>query len=68
MVAADVGLEWHNCGSLISTEIDGEELLCGACDADDGCDGHDDVIRGDRDSYELNMEVTEEGETLSKHF
>ena len=35
------------------TEIDGEELLRGSCDADDGNDKRDDVIRIDGDSFEV---------------
>ena len=37
----------------MSTEIDGEELLCESCDADDGYDERDDVTRMDGDSFEV---------------
>ena len=37
----------------MSTEIDGEELLCGSCDADDGCDERDDVTQMDGDSFDV---------------
>ena len=52
VVATGVELEWCNCGSLMSTEIDGEELLCGSCDADDGYDGRADVTQMDGDIFE----------------
>ena len=48
----------------MSTEIDGEELLCGSRDADDGYDERGDVIRRDGDSYEVtHMGVAEERRT-----
>ena len=50
-VATGVDSEWCNCGSLMLTEIDGEELLCGSCDADDGNDERDDVTRINGDSF-----------------
>ena len=37
----------------MSTEIDGEDLLCGSCDADDGNDERDDVTWIDGDSFEV---------------
>ena len=56
-VATGVELERCNCGSFMSTEIDGEELLCGSCDADDGYDERDDVTRIDGDSFEVTLGV-----------
>ena len=38
---------------MISTEIGGEELLCGSCDAYDGYEERDDVTQRDGDSYEV---------------
>ena len=37
----------------MSTEIVGEELLCGSCDADDGNDERDDVTRIGGDIFEV---------------
>ena len=52
-VATGVDSEWCNCGSLMSTEIDGEEWVCGSCDAGDGNDERDHVTRINGDSYEF---------------
>ena len=42
------------------TEIDGEKLLCGSCDANSGNDKRDDVTRIDGDSFEFTHGVREE--------
>ena len=63
-VVTGVDFEWCNCGSLTSTEIDGEELLCESCDSDDGYDERDDVAQMDGDTFELAHGVTEERDQI----